>query len=104
MHNLAVAEAGVNRAHEGMNESFEVLGANRRQSDNSYATVLASFKREITPAVCGDLMTHFGEPCTGFLITGFDSAVFTDYASATNECNAQLLRFAWPNFDVWKRS
>ena len=41
MHDVAIAEAGVNRAQERMNQRFQMLGANRRQPDNFHAAVLA---------------------------------------------------------------
>lgn len=98
MHNIAVAEAGMNRAQEGVDERFQVLGANRRQPNNLYSPVVAIARGEVTSAISGDMMTHFRESGANFLVTGFDSAVFPDHASAADECNANVLRLAGPGF------
>ena len=44
---------------------------------------------EVISAIGSDLMSAFRESGSEFFVTGFDSAVFTDYAAPANECNTQ---------------
>src|SRR6185437_10765717 len=104
MHDIVIAEAGMNRAQEGVNQSFHVLGANGGQSYDFYAPILAILRRETTSAIGGNPMAFFDKACADFFVTGFDPAVFADYASTADERNAQTQRFVCPGSLVCARS
>src|SRR5256885_16570095 len=98
MHDVEIAEAGVYRAQERMNQRFQILGPNGGQPDNSHAAVLASFRREVISAIRGYLVAHFRKRSAGFFVAGFDATVFANHASAADECNAQPRRFTRTSF------
>ena len=59
-----------------MDQGFQMLRANGRQSDHPHPGDARFGRSEITSAIYGDLVARFREPLPEFFVTGFDSAVF----------------------------
>jgi hypothetical protein len=89
VNDIEIIEDGVNRTQEGMHQSIEVLRANRGQPDQAHTVVFRLPRAEIGPAVNGDVVSHFRQPLSDFLITGFDSAVLGNDPTPANQGHAQ---------------
>ena len=77
-------------AQNGVNCRLKMLRANGRQPNQPHSVVVFARRREITPAVDGDVVARARKPAADLLVISLDSAVFPDHSASADEGDSQL--------------
>ena len=84
---IVVRRHGMRRAQQGVDESFQMLGADGRQPPHAHAVVRVrwNWRSEIAAAIDGDFVPQAGQFVASLLVIGFDAAVLGDHAASPDE-------------------
>jgi len=85
MDNIAVRRHGMRRAQQRVNESLQMLGADRRQPPYPHAVVRLHGRSEITAAINRNFVSQAHKFVASLLVIGFDAAIFRDHAAPADK-------------------